>query len=122
MGAVFLDTCVLFPALLREALLETAYLGVYRVSWSNRIEEELTGAISRSNKERGIDDSTTSAYLSHLFKRMHHAFPGGSIELPPGSIGNYGDAPDPNDRGCGLFIGHYRLKPLDDAPQSLNHR
>ncbi|MDK6788155.1 hypothetical protein QP330_09920, partial [Actinotignum timonense] len=24
--------------------------------------------------------------------------------------------------GCGLFIGHYRLKPLDDAPQSLNHR
>ncbi|MGJ9431310.1 hypothetical protein ACRQC7_03845, partial [Actinotignum sp. GS-2025b] len=25
-------------------------------------------------------------------------------------------------RGCGLFIGHYRLKPLDDAPQSLNHR
>ncbi|MGJ9544597.1 hypothetical protein, partial [Actinotignum sp. GS-2025b] len=26
------------------------------------------------------------------------------------------------NRGCGLFIGHYRLKPLDDAPQSLNHR
>ncbi|MGJ9464246.1 hypothetical protein ACRQDN_08990, partial [Actinotignum sp. GS-2025e] len=24
--------------------------------------------------------------------------------------------------GCGLFIGHYRLKPLDDVPQSLNHR
>ncbi|MGJ9582715.1 hypothetical protein, partial [Actinotignum sp. GS-2025b] len=27
-----------------------------------------------------------------------------------------------DEGGCGLFIGHYRLKPLDDAPQSLNHR
>ncbi|MDY5143593.1 hypothetical protein, partial [Actinotignum timonense] len=27
-----------------------------------------------------------------------------------------------SEGGCGLFIGHYRLKPLDDAPQSLNHR
>ncbi|MGJ9505339.1 PIN domain-containing protein [Actinotignum sp. GS-2025c] len=97
MGAAYLDTCAIIPTSLREALLETAYLGMYRVAWSNRIEEELTRTISRSNKERGIDDSTTAAYLSHLFKRMHHAFPGGSIELPPGSIGDYGDVPDPND-------------------------
>ncbi len=47
---VVLDSCVLFPALLRDTLLRAAEVGLYRVHWSQQILDDTT----RNLIERGI--------------------------------------------------------------------
>ena len=46
-----LDACVLYPAPLRDLLIETALTGVYRARWSNAIHEEWIGSLLRQRPD-----------------------------------------------------------------------
>ena len=86
--SVVLDTCVLYPAHLRDTLLRLAERGLYRVLWSDDIVDEL----QRNLIEAGIDRDA----VVHLLTEMERAFPDASIAGYKGLI----DAMtcDPKDR------------------------
>ena len=65
--AVVLDTCVLYPAHLRDTLLRIAERDLYRVLWSADILDEL----HRNLLEAGIPDGA----VNHLVAEMKGAFP-----------------------------------------------
>lgn len=46
-----LDACVLYPAPLRDLLIETALTGVYRARWSDAIHEEWIGSLLRQRPD-----------------------------------------------------------------------
>lgn len=61
----FLDASVLYPAALRDLLMELAVADLYRAKWSNAVHEEWTRAIlqnrsdlTRAQLERTRDLST----------------------------------------------------------------
>lgn len=47
----FLDACVLYPAPLRDLLLELAVSDLYRAKWSNAVHEECIGAVLRDRPD-----------------------------------------------------------------------
>ena len=64
---VVLDTCVLYPAHLRDTLLRLAERGLYRAQWSGDILTEL---------ERNLtEDGVASESILHLLDEMQRAFP-----------------------------------------------
>ncbi|MGB3409912.1 MAG: PIN domain-containing protein [Microthrixaceae bacterium] len=65
-----LDTCVLYPAHLRDTLLRLAELGLYRALWSADIVEEL-----RRNLAAVVDPSA----VDHLLGQMITAFPDAEV-------------------------------------------
>lgn len=65
--AVVLDTCVLYPANLRDSLLRLAEAGLYAPRWSAGIREEL----SRNLLELGINQGS----VERLLEVMAAAFP-----------------------------------------------
>ncbi|HGG56203.1 MAG TPA: PIN domain-containing protein [Nannocystis exedens] len=68
---VVLDTCVLYPAHLRDTLLRLAERGLYRALWSDDIIIEL---------ERNLTKSGVSPLsVSHLVEQMQRAFPDAKI-------------------------------------------
>jgi hypothetical protein len=46
-----LDACVLYPAPLRDLLIELAAKGLYRAKWTNQIHEEWISALSRNRPD-----------------------------------------------------------------------
>jgi len=64
---VVLDTCVLYPAHLRDTLLRLAERGLYRAQWSDDILTEL----ERNLTESGVAPPS----VSHLVEQMQRAFP-----------------------------------------------
>ena len=69
--AVVLDTCVLYPAHLRDTLLRFAERGLYRALWSQDIIDEL----HRNLLEAGID----IASVDNLIVEMRIAFPDAEV-------------------------------------------
>jgi len=69
--AVVLDTCVLYPAHLRDTLLRLAERGLYRVLWSADIADELR----RNLVEVGLDAGS----IDRLIIEMNAAFPDAEI-------------------------------------------
>ena len=69
--AVVLDTCVLYPAHLRDTLLRLAERDLYRVLWSADIIDELR----RNLVEEGIDGEA----VDHLSAEMQGAFPDAEV-------------------------------------------
>lgn len=69
--AVVLDTCVLYPAHLRDTLLRLAERNLYQVLWSADIIEEL----HRNLVEAGIDGEA----VNHLCAEMQGAFPDAEV-------------------------------------------
>ncbi|MCP3861221.1 MAG: PIN domain-containing protein [Phycisphaeraceae bacterium] len=68
---VVLDTCVLYPAHLRDTLLRLAERGLYRAQWSDDILTEL----ERNLTESGVAPPS----VSHLVEQMQRAFPDAKV-------------------------------------------
>ena len=69
-GAV-IDTCVLYPAHLRDTLLRLGERGLYRVLWSSDILEELERSLLRNGR--------TQVSVDHLLNEMRGTFPDADV-------------------------------------------
>lgn len=69
---VVLDSCVLYPYVLRDLLLEASNAHLYRVHWSPRILED---TLRNVVKDRRI----TSDHANRLSFKMNAAFPSASV-------------------------------------------
>lgn len=72
---VFLDACVLFPALVRSLVLSMAAEGLYTPLWSARVLEEWRRAAE--HKQRAGSEAEAAA------KRMKDAFPEAEVPSAP---------------------------------------
>jgi predicted nucleic acid-binding protein len=86
--SVVLDTCVLYPAHLRDTLLRLAERGLYRALWSADIVDEL--------RRNLIDDGFPSTSVDHLLAEMRAAFPDAEVSGYPSLVD--GLTCDPKDR------------------------
>ncbi|MGB1035402.1 MAG: RSP_2648 family PIN domain-containing protein, partial [Primorskyibacter sp.] len=86
----FLDTCVIYPTVMREVLLGTAQAGLYQPQWSVRVAEEWARAAAR----HGPADEARARGEAALMARD---FPKGRVNYPP-SLEDRLWLPDPNDR------------------------
>ena len=69
--AVLLDTCVLYPAHLRDTLLRLTERGLFRALWS----ADIIGELRRNLVEAGVDPSA----VDHLVFEMRGAFPDAEV-------------------------------------------
>ena len=69
--AIVLDTCVLYPAHLRDTLLRLAERGLYRALWSADIVEELHRNL--------VEDGINAASVDRLVAEMAAAFPDAEV-------------------------------------------
>ena len=97
---VFLDTCVLYPPILRDLLLGLAHRGLYAPLWSQGVAAEWMHLTARKG----------DAGAPEALARMRARWPG--AEAPPGEP-DLIDLPDPTDRhilaaaiagGAGLLL------------------
>jgi hypothetical protein len=89
--AALLDSCVLYPAQLRDILLSLAAAGLFRPVWSNIIHEEWMSNLLANRPD------LTRAQLEAARRAMERAFPAASVSgfeslIPALSL------PDPGDR------------------------
>jgi hypothetical protein len=92
---VFLDANVLYPAFLRDVLLRLALAGLFRPSWSERVQDEwMRNVLARR-------PDLTRERLMHTRRHMERAFPDASVSVPASSAtGPYAHVPslpDPDD-------------------------
>jgi predicted nucleic acid-binding protein len=87
--AVVLDTCVLFPAALRDTLLRAAAEGLYQVRWSQDILEELRRNLVT---DLNLDDDRVRELVTQMGRAFPEACVLGYEQLIP-QMGN-----DPKDR------------------------
>jgi hypothetical protein len=85
---VFLDTCVLYPAVLRDFLLALAERGLFVPLWSDGVVAEWLHLVARRNPAESAD-------VRALLMRMSARWPDG--RGPPGAP-EVLDLPDPADR------------------------
>ena len=88
--AVVLDACVLYPAPLRDLLLQLAVKGLFRAKWTDAIHEEWIGSLLRRR-----DDLSRDA-LERTRRLMDEAVP------------DYGMAADVYAVGRGWEVGPIR--------------
>ena len=110
---VVLDTCVLYPAHLRDTLLRLAERGLYQVLWSADIIEEL----HRNLVEAGIDGEA----VDHLCAEMQGAFPDAEVSGYRALLDSM--TCDPKDRhvlGAAVYSNAAAIVTfnLDDFPDS----
>lgn len=84
---VFLDTCVLYPTVLREILLGVAGAGLYTPCWSPRVLEEWARAAARLGP-----GFTARAEIA----RLREGWPGAEVAPRAGDLGRL-HLPDPDD-------------------------
>jgi len=86
--AVVLDTCVLYPAHLRDTLLRQVERGLYRALWSEDILEELQRNL--------VEDGINAGSVERLIDEMQRAFPDAEVSGYRSLIA--GLSCDPKDR------------------------
>jgi predicted nucleic acid-binding protein len=86
----FLDSCVLFPPLLRDVLLSVAAEDVFDPLWSEAIQHEVRAATERKHPGQGT-------VVDCVFARMTAVFDGGLVQgWHARTVGLM--TPDPDDR------------------------
>ena len=110
--SVVLDTCVLYPAHLRDTLLRLAERGLYRALWS----EDILGELRRNLVEAGIDVGS----VDRLLGEMAGAFPDAAVTSYRSLID--GLTCDPKDRhvlaaAVGARAGGIVTHNTDDFPE-----
>ncbi len=85
---VMLDTCVLYPAVLRDFLLSLAARGLFTPLWSDGVAGEWLHLVARRNPQERDE-------VAALLRRMSARWPEGRV--PPGAPGLL-ELPDPADR------------------------
>jgi len=88
---VFLDASVLYPAPLRDLLLELAVSDLYRAKWSNAVHDEWIGALLRTRGDLARDRLERTRDLMNAHVR--DALVAGFEDLIDGLA-----LPDPDDR------------------------
>lgn len=83
-----LDTCVLYPSILRNVLLEAAHQQLYRAHWSTKVLVEL----ERNLRQSGRSDN----YIQRLCATMNEAFPEAVVDVDEDLARSL--ACDPKDR------------------------
>lgn len=73
----FLDTCVLFPANLRDVILTIAEVGICQIRWSSDVLEELERTYTKKSK---VDATKAQAGASYLLGIMQETFPEAMVE------------------------------------------
>ncbi|MFM1899767.1 MAG: hypothetical protein RLZZ216_343 [Cyanobacteriota bacterium] len=86
---VLLDSCVLYPYELRDLLLESAHVHLYRVHWSRQILEDTVRNLL-------ADGRTNQEQAGRFLAAMDRAFPEALVEPPEGLADLLGC--DPGDR------------------------
>jgi len=81
----FLDTCVLYPPILRDLLLGLADAGLYRPLWSESVAAEWLHMTARKGE----------AGAAEALRRMRARWPGAEVM---GGEAGWLDLPDPGDR------------------------
>ena len=66
---VMLDSCVLYPTVMREVLLGAARAGLYEPQWSNRILEEWARAAARHGSTDEVSARATATMMNVNFPR-----------------------------------------------------
>ncbi len=89
-SVVFLDTCVLYPNLVREVILRIAGAGLFRPAWSPRVLAEWRIAAARDG---GLAAEST---VDAVAARMAATFPGAGVTPDP-AVEQALDLPDPAD-------------------------
>ena len=97
MFSALLDTCVLYPSLLRDVLLEVAESGVYRALWSTAILDELESALLERFEAEQKGPEESNAAVVRLRTQMARAFPDALVEGWEPLEDSY-QLPDPDDR------------------------
>jgi hypothetical protein len=104
--SALLDSCVLYPARLRDLLLSLAAAGLFRPFWSESIHEEWITSVLANRPD------LTRVQLEATRSAMNRAFPGASVSSFARLISAV-SLPDPDDRhvlaaavhaGAGLIV------------------
>lgn len=90
-ATAFLDASVLYPAPLRDLLLELAVADFYRAKWSDAVHDEWTRALRRRRPD--IAATRLERTRSLMDAHVRDALVSGYEDLMPGI-----QLPDPNDR------------------------
>ncbi len=73
----FLDTCVLFPANLRDVILTIAEVGICQIRWSPDVLDELQQTYMKKSQ---VDGSKAEAGVRYLLGIMQDAFPDAMVD------------------------------------------
>jgi PIN domain-containing protein len=88
---VVYDACVLYPAAVRDLLIEVARSGLFRAKWTARIHREWIDAVLRTRKDLQRSQLERAAAL------MDRAVPDCLVTGFEGLEGGLAALPDPND-------------------------
>jgi hypothetical protein len=88
---VIYDACVLYPAPLRDLLIELAQTGLFRAKWSDRILDECFSSLLEKRKDLRPENLSRTRTLMNLAVR--DVLVQGYEDLIEGL-----DLPDPDDR------------------------
>lgn len=88
---VFLDACVLYPAPLRDVLLELTVSNFFRAKWTAAVQEEWIAALLRQRSDLSREA------LVRTSEQMNRAVPDACVEGYADLVGSL-SLPDPKDR------------------------
>lgn len=128
MFSAVLDTCVLWPSLQRDLLLNLAIEGLYRPLWSSAILEELEMHEAGKLVDRGASTPAAARGAQRLVMQMSTVFDGARVDGWEALDGTYG-LPDRDDEhlvaaavvvGAGAIVTlNVRDLPVDRIPAHI---
>lgn len=123
MFSAVLDSCVLWPSLMRDFLLSMAVENIYRPLWSERILEEVSYNEQLRLIRRGASQSEAHDRAEHLMLRMRSSFDDSCVTGWEPLEGTYGllDPDDEHVVAAAHMSGAGAIVTLDvrDFPMSL---